>query len=123
MHERCSFIIFHEPCNVLFNVPGHKENILIMNAALGCAEEEEESLLSGSSANRSERPFEVFSFSAVNSLRTCVISECKASAATVKNPRVGCPVSTLRRLKAPPKVKPKQHTQDKENSAASLLQT
>jgi hypothetical protein len=85
MHERCSFIIFHEPCNVLFNVPGHKENILIMNAALGCAEEEEERLLSGSSANRSERPFEVFSFSAVNSLRTCVISECKASAATVKS--------------------------------------
>ena len=36
-------------------------------------------LVWGSSANRSEGPFEVYCFSAVNSLRTCVISECKAS--------------------------------------------
>lgn len=36
-------------------------------------------LVWGSSANRSGGPFEVDCFSAVNSLRTCVISECKAS--------------------------------------------
>lgn len=36
-------------------------------------------LVWGSSANRSEGPFEVDCFSTVNSLRTCVISECKAS--------------------------------------------
>lgn len=42
-------------------------------------EEEKKNLVWGSSANRSEGPFEVCCFSAVNSLRTCVISECKAS--------------------------------------------
>lgn len=40
---------------------------------------EKKNLVWGSSANRSEGPFEVYCFSAVNSLRTCVISECKAS--------------------------------------------
>lgn len=45
----------------------------------GEGKKEKKILVWGSSANRSEGPFEVDCFSAVNSLRTCVISECKAS--------------------------------------------
>lgn len=41
--------------------------------------ERRKNLVWGSSANRSGGPFEVCCFCAVNSLRTCVISECKAS--------------------------------------------
>jgi len=82
----CSFIIFHEPYNVLFNVLGQRKNlrknILIMkDVGLGRekAKEERKLGLRLLSANRSEGPFEVCSSCAVNSLKTCVMSECEAS--------------------------------------------
>lgn len=83
----CSFIIFHEPYNVLFNVRGQREtwekNKLIMKRIVLARERRRrrrsKNLVSGSSANRSGGPFEVDCLCAVNSLRTCVISECKAS--------------------------------------------
>ncbi len=85
----CSFIIFHEPYNVLFNVLGQRKNlrknILIMkDVGLGREgkrrERRERKLgLRLISANRSGGPFEVCSSCAVNSLKTCVMSECEAS--------------------------------------------
>lgn len=73
----CSFIIFHEPHNVLFNVLGQREtwekNKLIMKRIGPGRERRRKNLVWGSTANRSGGPFEVYCFSAVNSLRTCVI--------------------------------------------------